>query len=91
MNPINFPQANEIHGPPEGMTEDECMDLPVCHGHTPDLHEAFISCWKLTDEELEILTKTRKVWVWQFGNFVQPISIDAVNPFEEEKSNEKCD
>ena len=85
MNPINFPQVNEIHGPPEGMTNEECMDLPVCHVHHPDLQEVFISCWELTDEDIRLLTLTRKLWLWQFGNFVQPICPTADNPFEEQK------
>lgn len=84
MNPINFEQVNEIMGPPEGMTEEECSDLPVAHVQAQE-QEVFISCWEMSEEELQILIQTRKIWVWQFGDHVQPISISAQFPFEEQQ------
>jgi len=82
MNPINFPQVNEIHGPPEGMTSEECMDLPVHHAIGEE-QEVFISCWELSDEEIKTILETKKLWIWQYGNFVQPIGPSVDFPFEE--------
>ncbi len=48
---------------PQGVSEEECGPLPVVM--TPlgqDGIGTLISCWEMSDEELEIIKKTKRVF-----------------------------
>ena len=77
MNPIDFPESNMLATKPESMTDEQCVAMNVLHGQFPDGSDVFISCWEMSDEELEQIKKTKKIWVWQYGDHIQPIALDA--------------
>lgn len=78
MESINFKGSNIILNKPNGMTEEECGSLPVFRGH-----EECMSCWELSDEDMEALKKDPKIWVWVYagGATQPPIALSATNPF----------
>jgi hypothetical protein len=80
MKPIEFKEMNVILKKPDSMTDEECGSLPVyCDG------ESCISCWELSDEDIEKLIKTRKLWFRVFSGITQPpIGFTVDKPFEEE-------
>jgi hypothetical protein len=69
---VDFPGSNLRLGPPEGMTEEEVYSM---HVHYANGH--FISCWLLSDEEIEKIVETRCVWQALMGNGAQPSFISG--------------
>lgn len=96
MKPIDFPQRNNILAKPEAMTDDQCTGLPCHHwlmpmdddkGDTENTTEistypAIFSCWEFSDEELEEVIRTKKVWVNKMGRTLAPFSLFTTNPFD---------
>lgn len=77
MNVVKFPEVDTI------AIADGCFDLPMCQAvsgeeQTPRL----ITCWELTDEEMEIIKKTRCVWLHVCAARTPPVLVDVHNPFE---------
>lgn len=74
--PIKFQQANDVLLPPENMTEEQCATLPIFRGKTSDMiSDCVVSCWQLSDEELEEVKRTGKVFVGALGKTHPPIFI----------------
>ena len=46
--------------------------------------ELTLSCWEISEEELKVLIKTRKLWMfqWNHGKPLQPQSVAVENPFQ---------
>lgn len=65
--PVDFPGANLLLGPPKGMTEEEVQTMPVCH-----INGQYVSCWRLSDEELSEILVTREIWQTLLGSGAQP-------------------
>lgn len=82
MHPSSFDEANEILGPPVGMTEDECGSLSVFRGLDVDGTPLVISCWRPTPEEVEELRRTGRLWLLVCGTRMPPVSLATKNPFE---------
>jgi hypothetical protein len=76
MRPINFPQATMVLGKPAGMTDDECMPLPVAK-----MPWGYISCWELSDMELTAICISKKLYISVVGGH-PPILPAAENPLE---------
>lgn len=73
--PVKFPEADGVRTAPVGMPD--CKDLPVyCVGDG-----RLVSCWELSGEELMEVLKTKRVWLWVWGE-QPPVSIDGFSPFE---------
>jgi hypothetical protein len=70
--PVDFPGANLTLGPPKGMTEEEVRSMPVHHAKNH-----FISCWYLSDSEIEEIVRTRCVWQTLMGSGAQPSFISG--------------
>lgn len=70
MIPIDFPERNLT------LTAEGCKDLPCWHGPNQ-----FISCWELTDEDLDILMRTKKLYLSVLGSGHPPVDIVAAFPF----------
>lgn len=73
MTPVKFKGHNAVYG--EG--QPEYNPLPV----KLDAEEGSVtSVWELTDEEIEEITRTRRIKVKQlnFGQNLQPILIETV-------------
>lgn len=59
MKPIDFKGRNVI------FTEDQPEYLPLPALAFPDPKGEVISCWSVSDEELEIITKNRCIYISQ--------------------------
>lgn len=82
MEPTNFDEANLSLGPPEGMTEDEVRTLRVWRGTDEDMLPVVISCWKPTQEEIDEIQKTGRVWLRLYGQSMPPAAIQGHSPFD---------
>lgn len=71
-NPVGFECANVLMLAAENMSSDECCDLPVYR----DEHH-IISCWRLTDDELETITETGVIWISVLGQGMPPVCVAA--------------
>ena len=86
MQPISFPEQNNILGKPADMTDEQCSSLPVHHYMEPTSgFPAIISCWKLSPDELEEVQRTGVVWVNTLGKTLAPFSLFTKNPFKVEE------
>ena len=82
MIPTAFDEDNAALGRPQGMTDEECAPLSVFIGNDSAQNPVVISCWKLTDEELAEVIRTRRVWVIVHGNTMPPIAPVGISPFQ---------
>lgn len=81
MKGINFPEATKELGKPDNMTDEECYSLPVFSNG-----KYCVSCWELTEAEIENITKTKKVWLHVLSGHTQPpVMVDAYFPFVSNK------
>lgn len=60
--PCSFEGETHVLDKPKGMTRDQCVPLNV-KLITYDDSIAFMSCWKLTQEELDEVNRTGKIWL----------------------------
>lgn len=81
MKPIEFEEQNILFGE----NQPEYQPLPAFKGKGPQ--GEVISCWELTDEEIEKLKVTKQIWVslLTFDKPLHPIFItvhktDLINP-----------
>lgn len=67
MKPIEFEGVNKVYGE----NQPQYIPLPV----QKDENGRVISCWELTDEELEKIKETKRIWIGQltFNQPLQPI------------------
>lgn len=82
MKPIHFEFENTNITKPEGWTDEQCVPLPAYTGKDTEGNDVIISCWELTDEEFEQLSKTRKVWLGVMGKQTPPAWLAVQSPFE---------
>ena len=81
MQGIKFKGANGTMGKPETMTDEQCYALPVQFstldiggGQTVPTTE---SVWEMTDEELKIITESKRVRLVILGKGMPPVSLRA--------------
>lgn len=79
MEASSFKEANAIMGPPPGLTEDEVISLSVWRGLS-GRHKVVISCWKLTQAELEEVNQTGRVWLYLWGESMPPACVMGLTP-----------
>ena len=85
MVPTAFDEENTVLNPPKGMSAEECSVMSVWIGYLENMIPVTISCWKMTAEELEEITRTGRVWLIAMGHSTNPVSMRGSNPFEEDK------
>jgi len=86
MFPTSFKQSNAVLEPPEGMPPDITDSISVCRATTVTIkHQApvVLSCWKLTQEELDEINKTKRVWLHVMGESMPPVWLSGKDPFED--------
>jgi len=71
---IDFPGSNCRLGPPEGVSEEEVYTMNVYRGQGH-----FVSCWYLTDTEIEEIIKSRCVWLAVMGNGAPPTYVGSLD------------
>ncbi len=81
MQPIDFQQKNFVFKRPDGLTEEECGDLAVFRGNDTKGLPVIISCWKLTEKELEEVKSKGVVWLTVYGTGTPPVYISGETPF----------
>ncbi len=85
MKPVKFKGMNAKFIAPQGMTVDECADLPAYRSDDPPM---IVSCWELTeDERIDIANKGR-LFLGVMGTAMPPVWIAADNPFDQEGGND---
>ncbi len=79
MRAVEFPQANTILG----ASQPQYIPLPA-HWDKTSPEQAMTSCFELTDEEVEEIVRTRRIWNTQltFGRGYHPVRMSCSNPFE---------
>lgn len=70
LNPVHFDQANKV------MTAPGCGDLPVFNGDGQ-----FISCWELTDEQIQDVIDNRRIWLSVRACGQPPVWLSTEYPF----------
>jgi len=76
MQGVEFKGQTKVLGKPTNMTDEECYGLPVketTNGNYPVLE----SVWELTDEELKIITESKRVRLGVLGTGMPPVYIVA--------------
>lgn len=80
MRPIKDDGTNAYIG------DEGCVKLPVQKYEEPQLGGELCiqTVWELSDEEIEILLKTRRIYVSTVGDEIPPICLDVM-PFVSQK------
>ena len=85
-SPVEFPERNFIwRGWPADGDRPEVADLPAYRSEAQT-----ISCWELSDEEVEEIVRTRRVWIGVLGSGHPPVYATGTSPFEA-KATESVD
>jgi hypothetical protein len=82
MIAASFDEANTVLDTPKGMTPDNCEPLSVWRGPLDNGIPAVISCWKLTQNELEEINRTGRVWLLVMGSTMPPVALSGSRPFQ---------
>lgn len=79
MQPVLFKEHNVVFG--EG--QPEYLPLPAYVSEDPTV--PVITCWEFTDEEIEELVRTKRLYLRQltFGENLQPLAPQVHSPFVE--------
>ena len=85
MIPSSFDESNYALGKPENMTHEECdpLSIRVARDIVPNV-TTMTSCWKMTQEELDEINKTGRVWITICGCSHPPIMVNGIKPFNGE-------
>lgn len=83
MEACAFDEENGVLDPPHGVSLGECSPLPVWRGPLENGNLVVISCWKLTEEEMEEVKRTGRVWLLVWGSTMPPVYPTGRSPFKE--------
>lgn len=81
MRPIKTDLSNMIFKAPEDV--EDCNDLPVRRVEFDNNTGILESCWELDEEDLEVILKTRKIYLGVLGNS-HPVVCLGVSPIGSE-------
>ena len=74
MKPTDFPESNQVFGPPKGMTENQVRSIPAfvttIQGGGFDGTPAVIVAWKPTEEELIQLASGNPIFITMLGGLM---------------------
>lgn len=77
--PTTFPKVDTIFLKPVDMSDEQCSALPTCRVITQDPNYT-LYCWKLTEEEIEEIKHTGRVWVGVVGRTIVPFFVTGKKP-----------
>ena len=77
MEPCFFDEANLTMAPPDGMTEDQVQTIRVQRAEVDGM-PVVISCFKPTQDELDEIQRTGRVWLTVLGHAMPPVILGAV-------------
>jgi hypothetical protein len=72
MEPAGFDESNVVLDKPPGMTHEECQALQVFRGQDETGSPVVVSCWKVTQAELDEINRTGRVWLTIHGHTMPP-------------------
>jgi len=81
MIAASFEEANKVFDKPTTMSHDECESLSVLQSIDQNGNPVIVSCWKPTQEELDEITKTKRVWCIFYGTGIPPHCLSGIKPF----------
>jgi hypothetical protein len=76
MHGVKFEDQNCVFGKPESMTDEQCYSLPAKkteHNGFPSIESVF----ELSDEELAIVNKTKRIRLGILGQGMPPVYLQA--------------
>lgn len=73
MNAINFSLANTM------LSAEGCDDLPVCASEMHGL-PVMVSCWEPSEEDIQLILKNKRVFLWVWGSSHPPVAVTAIPP-----------
>lgn len=76
---VSFPESNDYLSPPEGMTLEECSVLSIARAEVRGF-PVILSCWKLEQDELDEVVRTKRVWLMSLGSSMSPIIVMGTRP-----------
>lgn len=79
MVPSSFPESNDV-AYKNIESEEDIQALSVLRAFSKNGDLVTISCWKVTEQELEEINRTKRVWVIILGKKVPPITIEGQRP-----------
>lgn len=82
MKPIKRKLTNTIFKRPD------CFDLPGTKYKYNDGTPAIETCWELSNEELEKVIKTKKIYVQQEGETLPPMALSVNSVLEDGEEDE---
>jgi hypothetical protein len=66
--PTDFDQSNTVIEIPPTLSRDECDAINAYVGPSDQDYKFCITCWKLTQKELDEMNRTERVWMVVMGN-----------------------
>ena len=79
--PSSFPESNGVLDKPSGVPSDDCSPLAVAIVSIQK-SPVTISCWKLTQVELDEIVRTGRIWLGVLGTSnIPPMWVTGHNPF----------
>lgn len=79
MRGVKFKDQTGEMGKPSNMTDEECYSLPIKRTKNGG-YDVLESVWELTDEELAIVNKTKRVRLGILGRGMPPVYLGAELP-----------
>lgn len=86
MKPVVFPEVNFVFTREPHPMYERITELPVHLNPTPH-RESITSCWELSDQEMDLIKKTGRVYLTVFSAITPPVSLCVVPPFMDPKDN----
>lgn len=80
MKPIEFEEQNFRIDPDKDTPEIERCPVPLWTGTDRDNKPNIVTCWSLSDDELETLQATRKLWMVVRHNKLRPTLLTVEMP-----------
>lgn len=81
MTPAGFSESNFVMHPPADMSPDQCEPLQVWKGDLTEGGPCVISCYKLTQDEIDHLLKGGRLWLYVIGEGMPPVALSTKHPW----------
>lgn len=80
--PADFDGSNTVLGKPREMSHEQCAALSVLRALNDEGNPVVISCWKVTQTELDEINRTGRIWLTVHGATMPPVCVSGEKPFE---------
>ena len=76
MKGVEFKDQTNVLGKPESMSNEDCSSLPVKVAKNGE-YQSLESVWELSDEELELINKTKRIRLGILGSSIPPVYLQV--------------